>query len=154
MHQESEKMYLEDIEGYADDYVHKVSQCQTGNEGVRPVPHALVLVYNPQQGGVADQTDHKHQNGNHGVDVPEVVLDFSTCSKAHWMSHRRLLDRSVWRYHSLSISPLDPQVGTGTVGAVEIRRLEGGVDESVWERALVCFSPVYLAHSSGCHTGH
>lgn len=95
MHQESEKMYLEDIEGYADDYVHEVPQCQTGNEGVRPVPHALVLVYNPQQGGVADQTDHKHQYGNHGVDVPKIVLDFGTRSKAHWVSRRRLLDGPI-----------------------------------------------------------
>lgn len=53
-------MYLVYVDWYIDDDVDKVPQCQTCNEGIWPVPHALVLVYNPQQGGVADQTDHKH----------------------------------------------------------------------------------------------
>lgn len=66
-------MYLVYGHGYNNDYVDKVSQCQTGNESVWPVPHALVLVYNPKQGGIPDQADHKHCNGDDGVDVLKVV---------------------------------------------------------------------------------
>lgn len=62
-------MYLEDIDGFLDGQVHQVSQSQTGYECVGPIPHALVLVYNPQQSGVAHQPHHKHYNGDDGVDV-------------------------------------------------------------------------------------
>lgn len=76
------------IEGSISGYVDQVPQGQTGDEGVRPVPHALVLVYNPQQGDVANQANYKHYNGNYGVDVLEITLD-SSFSNAwwHWLYH-------------------------------------------------------------------
>lgn len=148
------KSYLEYIDGYTRDYVEEVPQCQAGNEGIWPVPHALVVVYNPQQGGVADQADDKHDNGNHGVDVLKVAANRGG-HEAPRRPHRPLHDAVVSPPRRLCLDPrAEAGRPAGTAGAVETCRLQGGVDERAWERILICFSSVYLAHSSGCHTGH
>lgn len=71
----SEKLYLVYIDGFVNENVDKVTQGQAGNEGVGSVPHALVLVYNPQQGGIANQAHHKDCNGDYGVDVLEIAVN-------------------------------------------------------------------------------
>lgn len=77
------KQYLVDIDGYINENVDKVTQSQAGNEGIGPIPHALVLVYDAQQSGVAHQAHHKHCNGNYGVDVLKIVLNQGPL-EAHW----------------------------------------------------------------------
>lgn len=78
--------YLVDIDRNADDDVQQVSKRQAANEYVWPVPHALVLVYDPQKGGVPNDADHKHQAGNHCVDVFESVPDFSGPCAHGWQA--------------------------------------------------------------------
>ena len=75
MQEWSEKLYLVYIDRYINENVDKVAQGQAGNESIGPVPHALVLVYNPQEGGIADQADHKDCNGNYGVDVLKIAAN-------------------------------------------------------------------------------
>lgn len=84
-------MYLVYIDGYNNDDVDEITQSQAGDQGVGAVPHALVLVYDPQQGGVAHQTHHKHQHGNDGVDVLKVALDGGG-DQAHGRRQRLLPD--------------------------------------------------------------
>lgn len=67
--------YLVNSEGNVDDDVDEISQCQACNEGVGPVPHALVLVDDPQKGGVAHNPYDEDGAGNGRVDVPETGRD-------------------------------------------------------------------------------
>lgn len=144
--------YLVYVDGDVNENVDEVAESQAGNEGVGPVPHALVLVYNPQQGGVADQADHKDRDGNDGVDVLKVAVN-----GGRYCAHRRtcqpLRDSLIDRVGSRG-----PRVVAGPLaradGAVESRRLEGGVDEKAREMIVLWCGSVYLARSSGCHTGH
>lgn len=53
----------------------QVAQGQAGDENVGAVPHALVLVDDAQQGGVADDPHHEDGAGHDGVDVLEDVAD-------------------------------------------------------------------------------
>lgn len=143
-------MYLVHIDGYVNHDVDEVPQRQTGDEGVRPVAHTLVLVYNPQQGGVAHQAHHKHYGGDEGVDVLEVGLN-GRSHDAHGRGHQHLHHGSINRVRSQVVGP----GGAGADGAaVERRGLEGAVDERAQGRVHLCFGSVYLAHSPGCHAGH
>lgn len=63
--------YLKDVDGDVADDVEKVPQGQAANQDVGPIPHTLVLVYDPQQGGIPDDPDHKNQAGHDGVDILE-----------------------------------------------------------------------------------
>lgn len=149
-------MYLVYIDGYINDYVDEITQSQAGNEGVGAVPHALVLVYNPQKGGVAHQTDHEHQHRDDGVDVFEIGAN-----RGWYEAHRRwerlfhdwrLISRSHCLFISLGVVEAFSSDGNG--GGVEAGRLKGGVDQHNWERVDLRFGSVHLAHSSGCHTDH
>lgn len=144
-------MYLVYIDGYNDDYVDEITQSQAGNKGIGAVPHALVLVYDPQQGGVAHQTHHKHQHRNYGVDVLKMGLDRGGY-EAHWRQERLFDD---WRliFRSLCVC-VEAFSFPGAGGAVEAGRLEGGMDEHTRGRVLHRSGPVHLAHSSGCHADH
>ena len=107
----SGKLYLEYIDGYINGYVDKVPKCQTGNECIGPVPHALVLVYNPKQGGVADQAHHKHNNRYYGVDVLEIVLNgcnYTAHWRFYWLPYDRFICRA--RHYSLCGNTWGPQV--------------------------------------------
>lgn len=53
----------------------QVPERQAADEDVGPVAHALVLVDDPEQGGVPDDAHHEHQAGHHRVDVLEGVPD-------------------------------------------------------------------------------
>lgn len=65
------RAYLKDVDGDVADDVEKVPQGQAANQDVGPIPHTLVLVYDPQQGGIPDDPDHKNQAGHDGVDILE-----------------------------------------------------------------------------------
>lgn len=67
--------YLEHIDGDGDDDIKQVPQCQAANQDVGSVPHTLVLVYDPEQRGVADDPHHEDQTRHDGVHVLEGVLD-------------------------------------------------------------------------------
>lgn len=41
--------YLEHIDGDGDDNIKQVPQCQTANQDIGSIPHALVLIYDPKQ---------------------------------------------------------------------------------------------------------
>lgn len=53
----------------------QVPECQAGDEDVGPVTHALVLVDDPEQGGIPNDTHNEHQARHHRVDVLEGVSD-------------------------------------------------------------------------------
>lgn len=149
-------MYLVYIDGYINDYVDEITQSQAGNEGVGAIPHALVLVYNPQEGGVAHKTDHEHQRWNYSVDIFEIVAN-----RGRYEAHRRLERlfhdrRLISSSHCLCISlgGVGAFSGDGAGGAVEAGGLEGGVDEHNRERVHLRLCSGHLAHSSGCHTDH
>lgn len=67
--------HLVDVDGDVDDDVEQVAQSQAGDENVGAVPHALVLVDDPQQRGVADDAHDEDGAGHDGVDVLEDVAD-------------------------------------------------------------------------------
>lgn len=67
--------HLVDVDGDVDDDVQQVAQGQAGDEDVGAVPHALVLVDDPQERGVADDAQDEDQAGHHRVDVLESLLD-------------------------------------------------------------------------------
>jgi len=69
------KAYLIDIDGQSNEDVEKVSKCQASNENIRPVPHALVLVNDPEECGVPDDPYYEDGAGHDGVDVLEDVPD-------------------------------------------------------------------------------
>lgn len=53
----------------------QVAQGQAGDEDVWAIPHALVLVDDPQQCGVADDAQDEDEAGHYCVDVLERLLD-------------------------------------------------------------------------------
>lgn len=67
--------YLIYVDGQSDEDVEKVSERQAGNEDIWPVPHALVLVNDPQERGVPDDPHYEDGAGHDGVDVLEDVSD-------------------------------------------------------------------------------
>ena len=67
--------YLIDIDGQSNEDVEKVSEGQASNEDIWPIPHALVLVNDPQERGVPDDPDYEDGAGHDGVDVLEDVSD-------------------------------------------------------------------------------
>lgn len=67
--------HLVDVDGDVDDDVQQVAQGQAGDEDVGAIPHALVLVDDPQKRGVADDAQDEDQAGHHRVDVLESLLD-------------------------------------------------------------------------------
>lgn len=69
------RAYLIHIDGQSNEDVKKVSERQARNEDVGPVPHALVLVNDPQECGVSDDPDYEDGAGHDGVDVLEDVSD-------------------------------------------------------------------------------
>lgn len=75
--------HLVDIDRDPDYDVQQITECQAADQDVGPVTHALVLVDDPQQGGVADDAHHKHQARHHRVDVLKGVPDFCRPG-AHW----------------------------------------------------------------------
>lgn len=72
---EEKCVYLVHVDGDGDDNVKQVPECQAANQDVWPVPHTLVLVYDPQQRWVADNPNHKNKAGHDGVHVLEGVRD-------------------------------------------------------------------------------
>lgn len=69
--------YLVNIDRDVYGDVDEVSKSQAGDEGVGSVPHTLVLVNNPQQGGITHHSHHKHSTGNDCVNILKIVLDGS-----------------------------------------------------------------------------
>lgn len=69
--------YLVDVDRDIYGDVDKIPKSQTGDEGIGSVPHTLILINNPQQRGIAHHSHHKHDTGNHGVNILEVELDGS-----------------------------------------------------------------------------
>lgn len=69
--------YLVDIDRDVYGDVDEVSKSQAGDEGVGSIPHTLVLVNNPQQGGVTHHSHHKHETGNNCVNILKIKLDGS-----------------------------------------------------------------------------
>ena len=53
----------------------KVPQREAPYQNVRPVAHALILIDDAQQGGIADYADEEHQARDHRVNVFEGVSD-------------------------------------------------------------------------------
>lgn len=74
--QENQCFYLKHIDWDGNDNIEQVSQSQAANQDIGPVPHALVLVYDPEQRRVANDAHHKDQAGDDGVHVLEGVPDF------------------------------------------------------------------------------
>ena len=68
--------HLVNIDGNADDDVQQVSERQAGDQDVGPVPHALILIDDSQQSGIANNAHNKHQARHHRVNVLERVSDF------------------------------------------------------------------------------
>lgn len=90
-------LYLVHVDGDVNENVDEVTQGQAGNESIGPIPHALVLVYNPQEGGVSDQADHEDCNGNDGVDVLKIVADGGRCEAArrwHWPFYNSFIGKA------------------------------------------------------------
>lgn len=69
--------YLVHDDGDINDDIDKVSQCQAGYQCVRAVPHTLVLVNDPQQGGIPDHPNDENSAGYHGVNVFESFSNLS-----------------------------------------------------------------------------
>lgn len=67
--------YLVQVDGDVDNDEKQVPQRQAGDEDVRSVSHAFVLVDDPEQRGVADDAQHEDGAGDHGVDVFECGRD-------------------------------------------------------------------------------
>lgn len=67
--------YLVHIDGQSNEDVEEVSERQASDEDVRPIPHALVLVNDPEERGVADDAHYEDGAGHDGVDVLEDVPD-------------------------------------------------------------------------------
>lgn len=110
-----------------------------------------MLVYNPQEGGIADQAYHKNDDGNDGVDVLKIAVN-------------RWIYGTHWGFSVSFIGGAGPQSlcikssmrgNTGscawTDGGMEVWRMESGVDQKTWERVL---SFVDLAQTHGHHTDH
>lgn len=58
-----------------DHHVDQIPQRQAGDEEVGPAPHALVAVDDLQEGRVAHDPHHKHQQGHGRVDELEGASD-------------------------------------------------------------------------------
>lgn len=69
--------YLVHDDGDINDNVDKVSQCQAGYQCVWAIPHALVLVNDPQQSCIPNHPDDENSTGYHGVDVFESCSNLS-----------------------------------------------------------------------------
>lgn len=69
------RAYLIDIDGQSNEDVEEVSKCQASNENIRPIPHALVLVYDPQECGVPNDPYYEDGAGHDGVDILEDMPD-------------------------------------------------------------------------------
>lgn len=67
--------YLIYVDGQSNEDVEKVSERQASNEDIWPIPHALVLVNDPQERGVPDDPYYEDGAGHDGVDVLEDVSD-------------------------------------------------------------------------------
>lgn len=67
--------YLIYVDGQSNEDVKKVSERQASNEDIWPIPHALVLVNDPQERGVPDDPYYEDGAGHNGVDVLEDVSD-------------------------------------------------------------------------------
>lgn len=108
-----------------------------------------MLVYNPQEGGVADQSHHKNGNGDDGVDVLEIAVD-GRIYGALW----GLFASFVGGVGSQSLSVIESSMRgnagscAGTDSAVEVWRMESGVDRKACERVL---SFMDLAQTPGHH---
>lgn len=69
------RAYLIHIDGQSNENVEKVSKCQASNENIRPIPHALVLVNDPEECGVPNDPYYEDGAGHNGVDILEDVPD-------------------------------------------------------------------------------
>lgn len=76
------RTHLVNINGNANDDVQQVSKRQAADQNVRPVSHAFILIDDPQESGISNDADNKHQAGDHCVDVLKCVPDFRG-SRAH-----------------------------------------------------------------------
>ena len=61
--------YLEHVDGDGDEDVEQIPQSQASYENVGTVPHAFVLVDDPQERGIADDSHHKGDAGHHRVHI-------------------------------------------------------------------------------------
>lgn len=66
--------HLEHIDRDGDDDIKQIPQSQAADQHVGSVPHAFVLVYDPEQRGVADDPNHEDHAGHDGVHVLEGVF--------------------------------------------------------------------------------
>lgn len=67
--------YLIYVDGQSNEDVEKVSERQASNKDIWPIPHALVLVNDPQERGVPDDPYYEDGAGHDGIDVLEDVSD-------------------------------------------------------------------------------
>lgn len=77
-------VYLKHVDRDGDDDIKQVSQSQAANQDIGSVPHALVLVYDPEQRRVANDAHHEDQAGDDGVHVLEGVPDFCGLHAHGW----------------------------------------------------------------------
>lgn len=77
-------VYLKHIDWDGNDNIEQVSQSQAANQDIGPVPHALVLVYDPEQRRVPNDAHHEDQAGDDGVHVLEGVPDFRGLKAHRW----------------------------------------------------------------------
>lgn len=98
----------------------QIPQRQAGDEEVGPAPHALVAVDDLQEGRVAHDPHHKHQQGHGRVDVLEGASDSGRLG-AHrrrrwWRSGRVNRAVGLWREETGGgrIGRLDHDVWLGT----------------------------------------
>lgn len=66
---------LINVDGYSNDDMKNVTQCQTGDENIGSAPHASVLPDDSQKSHVPKHSQNKHQTRHHAVDVLEGVFD-------------------------------------------------------------------------------
>lgn len=69
--QRAKALYLVDVDWYVNSDVYQVSEGQAGYQSVGSIPHAFILVDNPEQGGVSNDPHSKYDTGHNGVDVLE-----------------------------------------------------------------------------------
>lgn len=97
-------VYLKHIDWDGNDNIKQVSQSQAANQDIGSVPHALVLVYDPEQRRVANDAHHKDQAGDDGVHVLEGVPDFCGLQAHGWGGAPRPCRHLGWRQRGGVIS--------------------------------------------------
>lgn len=73
------------VDGNVYHHVNEVSQSEAGDEGVWPTSHALVDIYDFQEGRIAHDSNDKHEQRHRRVDVLEGTSDSSRLGAHGWL---------------------------------------------------------------------